>query len=479
MTTKTTQKLTLFLTCLFTVMVFISCDKDDSIKMDPQIPQENEIKLLFKSNPSINKNHAFFYIKGENIKIDWGDETEIELVTDVDGYASHNYQDEKEYIITIFSEAKINRFSNFSEYSFSYYPTPITNISNYQSLSFGENVEIDQLFIQSTGVSTINTAPTTKINYSQVVLQDNWNPENFKNLNLRELFIYASLDKVDLNGLNITKCAICLFSGTQQLSLTISACPNLWYLSIFNYYSKDYPQAIIETCTVSDLPNLTECYINNLNINTLDLSKAGGPMHLDMDYTNVTKPILFDKEIKKILIKDFDFEKKSNIKTIDISPCENLEELATVDLSELEEIITSEKTQNLKIVGINQFNKMGKIRSLNFNGLAKLNYFRFDGIEKKDLLEKADFSNCPELEVISISNTNLSEIKVINSPSLKTITLNNNELPEHNLLDFMSSLPHLVEPNVEKRHLDILGNPGISQKVKEKAETLEDWSVIY
>jgi len=466
--------LAVFLTLPF--ILFFGCSDDDDDKIDHRIPAENEIKIVFEANS--DNPDLEFYLEGKDVTIDWGDGEKLNEAT-FDDYAKHNYQNtDREYIVTI-QASEIENFGNTTDVNVTRYIDKTPNVK-IKEILFGNKVDITNLNIQLSRISSLTVPETSEFEFIHVLI-------NNPNFDLTLLRDFRSITRIYITGeydlqIDNFESTILVFNLKKNIlagSININSCPNLssLYVRPGDYDGFKNLWSGIKNLKLTNVPKLSKLELSYIRTEEIDISEALGPIQFGLYYSDAKKSIKFNDYVKDILITEFSNEYfSSNTKTLDLSVCENLEILRIGNMENLEEIKFG-KIDKLEIITLDD---CYKIKTLDLSDMAGLTDFNYNCLKRKGEVESLDISGCPALDNLNISNNSVKSFNWGENYSLSSIGIVDNNLDENALLKMFELITDLPLPDKSKtRSLSISGNPGITDKVKEAADKLKYWKVYY
>lgn len=435
--------------------MFSACNKDDHTELDVSYkPQKNEVKIIF--NPTTDNREALLYISGKDFSIDWGDgKTSTRSDIGEDFSISHVYQKDKEQVITITTNGRLESLQNCNRRSILEIEEEKT--PTYESITIGTNVTIDNLYIQASGIKRMTFENDKGCEKANILLNSSdWdismvktpvlhlyltqkNNLEIKELNASNLEIIA---KHKMNNLHISSCS-------QLQSLTISALiqkeveidqikidnmPQLAYLKLY---------ATIGTiATAEKLPSLKQLSLNNFHYKTLTMdSEVGSSSGLTFKAVefNVSRPIKFSNQLAEVEINNTSSTYSSEVETLDFSNCQQLRTLRVSGLNKLESINLGDDNKTLDEVNLKELPKLialdlsrcKNLKNIEVSYAGSLRSAKFSA--DNELLKSIEFYNCsftaescidmlqtlPNFPIPGISEANRRGFRIVdNTPSL-------------------------------------------------------------
>ena len=362
-TSKLFMKKILFLAITALFFSLAACDDDDhhekrNTNFDvPELTSSNTIRFSVKI---MSNNHAYVYLHGGKIAIDWGDGETTKDINPQDGESwrsefTHVYKQTGEYEIKIWSDEitmlsiasprnsheqlQIGNCPFLKEAIFSHFLIDETlnlngckkltkvYISNWdvlESIELDECSELDEITLENN--SCITSLDISK--HANLHLFTAWNcpelndfelptsivgvdcrgikTESFNLENYKELRTFNINDCKELSSLSLTNCdklSVLSFSDTQIESFDISAFPNLSILNCSNTLLTD-----IDVSTNEALGYL-QC--KGLNLTTLNITNNPNLRRLDCSDNQLTSLDISNATMLRYLhINDNQFEKE-------------------------------------------------------------------------------------------------------------------------------------------------------------------------
>lgn len=469
------MKKTIYLISLFIVLLgYSSCNNDnESLGLDiPREPKQNEIKLIY--NSTAENPEAMFYISGDDFRIDWGD-GKISTAKDLskNNLFKHLYSKSREYIITISTNGSIDYFKNFSADNI--YEYQEEKVSDFESISIGQSVKIDKLYLQANGVKKVDINDQENVSETYILLGDqSW---DLSMISASNLLIYAPHNlNLDIKNINVKrillniKNTLNLFAISESPSMeTIEVATNypdtgtITELSITNLNSLKHLRIYSikgDKANLTELPRLESTKLTNFHYKTLDMNASHYTSPRNMTFQaekiSITKVINLHPALTEISIKNNQFDAENDIKELDLRPCSKLKSLEIRHLKTLSTIAFSEQNQNLEEVILNQVPKLKSLDASKLVNLKRLQVLQAPVFSTAIFSEENLYLAYLNFESTSFSATDYIELV--------------NSLPK-------SHIPNI--PTVNRRRFYVIGNTPSLEDNKEVLNAIETLDKFY
>ncbi len=447
---------------LFTITTACDSNNENEYIDIPRQPQHDEIKMIF--NATSENPEAFFYFVSDNGIIDWGDGHKS-TARDVDSNKRlhHQYEKNREYVITITVNEDIITFRNFSGGGLSDFKEE--SICLYEEIKIGSAVKIQELYLQSSGVKKISTEGRQSIDRVNLLLGDEqW---NFSMIDAKSLSIYAIYNN-DLDIKELTAGHLSIIVKDKINYVSVTSCDNLETLSLS---TKVFSKATINNLLVNrlpklndlrlyalagrdakftDLPQLELVILNAVDYETIDMTnsqQSSVEMSLKAEGISVSKSLKLSKQLATLYIDNRKFDLKDDIQKIDLSICTELKQVDIYNLNSLHNLNFSRNNKRLESLILKY---VSSLNSLDFGECKNIEYVE---VEYADILSNVKFS--------------------VNNELLRDAKFQYANFTEASCIDMINTLPNFPIPNiptVNRRRLSIRNN---TPSLKDNQEVME------
>ena len=464
------KKIVFLTSVLFFLLIgVVSCSSDENeneIEI-PLQPQSNEIKV--KLNQISSNSEALFYIKG-SYTIDWGDgqQSTNKDADEQNLSIKHQYKKNKEYIITITVKEELDFFKNFSALRLSDFEEE--EIPFYEEIIIGSNVNINYLYLQTSGVKKIRQKNPTSVKSAVILGGDiKW---NLSMVDTKYLTLYIpNNDNINLENLPYQHLSIHV--DNKISSLSVSTCENLESLDISANFNKI---ATINNLSIKDLPKVNDLRLHYLkgkdviltNMPKLEYTNLGALYYETLDMTNTTNSLV-DMKLKMqatTISNSLKMSKQLTEVEIDNTMIETLPDIKEIDFSVCPQL------KSVDIKGL------GSLYSLKF-GSANVNLDKVD-LKIIPAMNSLDFSECENLTHVWISYAqSLSNVKFSDKNKvLRNVRFQYVHFTEASIIEMIQTLPNFPIPNIPTVNRRLLSVRYNDPSLKDNAEVIATMKTV-
>jgi len=468
-------RISLFLSILFSTVVFLSCSSDDKEDLFPlpSVPgiglETGQVQLVYQATP---ENHEIVFevaAKGFDLVINWGDTGEKHLVSG--GEISYVYPaEEKTYIITMISTylSGIDLTHEKARNIIGFYAG---ECPSFMDFSFNK----DNLF----EALDLTKCPQFH-SFRMQVNTPNFDLSGLKNATSLRLYLAADIetDLKDFTALEKLTIYPDMDQRIRYKPIRIENSPNLTTFEMNSFSASGYSYAPYTTF-------LDGLSIKSQNLNRLDLSNQIFDIDLDLrevgkdsvvvllNNCNFTKKLLMSPATHTLAIHNgWTPEVDNNIEELDLTDCDRLAYTQIEFLSHLKKIHLGDAS-NLKRFWLQ---RCPQITDLQFETYPELEEIDLFGNVN---LKEVSMKDLPQLKRIAFTrNSILTGLSGTNIPEIARIEMIENALDEATLLSFFEPLPDTPSYEGVKRVIQLDRNPGYTEKVKALIESRENWEIV-